>query len=143
ILGGAAAIIANSPATAERRESLLEWLGVPVAGRVHVIHTATEPDLFRPYSPGAAESRRRLRIDAGSQVLLTVARLIPRKGIDTVLQALPALPGVRYVVAGQGPDLARLEEMATRLGVRDRVVFTGAVDDGELPALYAAANVFV
>lgn len=143
ILGGAAAIVANSRATAVRTEALLELLGVPPAGRVHVVHPGTDPDRFRPDAPGAASWRERLGMPAGTPVLLTVARLIPRKGVDTVLRALPALPGTHYVVAGNGPDRPRLEALAAELGVRERVTFVGAVDDAALPGLYAAADLFV
>ena len=78
---------------------------------------------------------------------LTVARLDPHKGVDTVLQALPAVlaraPDVRYAVAGDGPDRARVEQLAQRIGVADRVRFLGAVSDGDLPALYNAATLYV
>lgn len=146
ILGGAAAVIANSRATAERAERLLETLGIDPAGRVRVAHPGTDPDRFRPDAPGAGEWRHRLGLD-GRRVLLSVTRLMARKGIDTALEALARLaaerPDLAYVVAGDGPERARLERLAAELGVAERVHFLGAVDDAELPALYAAADVFV
>jgi phosphatidylinositol alpha-1,6-mannosyltransferase len=71
-----------------------------------------------------------------------VARLVPRKGIDTVLQALAELPAeVTYRVVGRGPDEARLRELAQRLGVADRVTWLGRVDD--LQAEYQRATLLV
>jgi phosphatidylinositol alpha-1,6-mannosyltransferase len=76
-----------------------------------------------------------------------VARLVPHKGMDVALEALarlaPSQPALRYAVAGEGPDRARLEARAAELGVADRVQLLGAVPDELLPALYAAAAVYV
>jgi phosphatidylinositol alpha-1,6-mannosyltransferase len=80
-------------------------------------------------------------------MLLTVGRLVPRKGVDTVLRALPriaaSVPEVQYVVAGTGPDRNRLERLAVRNGVRDRVHFVGYVADDVLSSYYSAADLFV
>src|SRR5437773_1079083 len=69
------------------------------------------------------------------------------KGMDTVIAALPAIlaraPDVRYAVAGTGPDRERLEQLAHKLGLGDRVRFLGGVSDRELPALYNLASVYV
>jgi phosphatidylinositol alpha-1,6-mannosyltransferase len=66
-------------------------------------------------------------------VLSTLARLEPRKGVDAVLRALPALrerhPRLVYLVAGGGADLERLRALATELRVADCVVFLGPVND--------------
>ena len=147
ILGNAAAIIANSRATADLTCTLLARLGIePGAVRVRVVHPGTDPERFRPGAPGADVWRERLGL-RGRRVLLTVARLVPRKGIDVVLAGLPALaardPGLVYLVAGTGPDRPRLERLAAELGVSDRVRFLGAVGDDALPGLYAAADLFV
>ncbi len=81
------------------------------------------------------------------RVLLTVSRLVPRKGIDDVLRCLPELAreldDVRYVVVGVGPDAARLQELAQRLGVSSRVLFVGALDAAQLRDAYAACDAFV
>ncbi|HEX6939039.1 MAG TPA: glycosyltransferase family 4 protein [Longimicrobiales bacterium] len=146
VLGGAAAVIANSRATAARAEQLLRALGLDPAGRVRVVHPGTDPARFRPDAPGADAWRSRLGLD-GRRVLLSVSRLMPRKGVDTALDALALLaserPDVVYVVAGDGPERARLERRAAELGLVDRVRFPGAVDEAALPGLYAAADVFV
>jgi len=78
--------------------------------------------------------------------LLTVARLVERKGIDTVLRALPEIarrhPTLRYAIAGEGPDRARLEALAAQLGVGERVDWLGYVSQEALAPLYASADLF-
>ena len=146
LLGGADAIIANSRATAERTEGLLMGLGVDPAGRVHVVHPGTDPSRFRPDAPGADAWRRELDLE-DRRALLSVSRLMARKGVDTALDAFariaPAHPDLVYVVAGDGPERSRLEGLAAELGVVNRVRFLGEVDDDRLPGLYATADLFV
>lgn len=112
--------------------------------RIHVVGNGADPDRLRPVDGGPFRVRHGL---GDGPVLLTLGRLVPRKGIDTVLEALPAIvaavPDVRYVVAGEGPDRARLLEMAARLGLGDRVRFVGRIGDGELASALSAADVFV
>lgn len=78
------------------------------------------------------------------KTLLSVARLVPRKGIDTVVRALRRLPpNVAYRVVGSGPDLPRLRQLATELGVGDRVAFVGHVSSEQLAEEYQRCSVFV
>ncbi len=143
ILGRAAAIVANSSAVAELVRTSLARLDLPNE-RVSVVHPGTDPERFRPDAPGAATWRARL---GGGPIVLSVSRLMPRKGVDTVLEGLSRVaarhPAMRYVVAGTGPEAERLRRLAADRGVREWVTFIGAVPDDELPALYAAADVFV
>lgn len=84
---------------------------------------------------------------ASTPILLTVCRLVPRKGIDRMLHVLPVLrrrfPSVRYVIIGTGPDEARLRQLAQSKGVSDCVLFLGACSDDELLAWYARCTAFV
>ncbi len=122
---------------------LLHDRGIP-SHRVHVVPNGVDPDRFRPQDDTAL--RQRLGLSDRS-LLLTVGRLVPRKGIDTVLRALPTIaegcPDVTYVIAGTGPDQARLERLADRLGLQRRVRFVGDVDHDQLPLYYSAADLFV
>ncbi len=122
---------------------LLQERGVPPA-RLRVVPNGTDPERFRPR--GGRALRDRLGIGR-SPMLLTVGRLVPRKGVDTVLRALPriamSVPEVQYVVAGTGPNRSRLERLALQKGVRDRVHFVGHVADDALPSYYSAADLFV
>jgi glycosyltransferase involved in cell wall biosynthesis len=81
---------------------------------------------------------------------MTVGRLDARersKGVDEVLEALPALavglPDLAYMVVGDGTDRARLQAKARSLGVSDRVVFAGYVAEPEKPEYYRLADAYV
>lgn len=122
---------------------LLRQQDVPLE-RIRVVPNGTDPDRFQPQNADAL--RARLGI-ADNAVLLTVGRLVPRKGLDTTLRALPAIaasiPTVTYLIAGTGPDRTRLERLAERLGIRNRVRFRGQVPYADLPTYYSAADLFV
>jgi glycosyltransferase involved in cell wall biosynthesis len=76
--------------------------------------------------------------------ILHVGRLIPRKGIDRLLRAVGAIAdaSLRLMLVGSGPEEPCLRTLALQLGILDRVVFEGFVDQPDLPARYAAADVF-
>ena len=79
--------------------------------------------------------------------LLTVGRLVSRKGVDTVLLALARLRGqfanLRYRIVGDGPERARLTRLVKDLGLQAQVDFSGYVPDEQLPAVYRRAHIFV
>jgi len=77
------------------------------------------------------------RCEGYGDFILSVNRLDRAKRIDMLLEAVAAAPGVKVVIAGDGPDRARLEEIARRDGLNGRVEFTGRISDDELAALYA------
>jgi glycosyltransferase involved in cell wall biosynthesis len=76
--------------------------------------------------------------------VLTVGRLIPRKGIDRLLRAVAGVPDadLRVAIVGNGPEEARLRCLAGELRIAERVAFHGFVDQPDLPARYAAADIF-
>jgi glycosyltransferase involved in cell wall biosynthesis len=78
--------------------------------------------------------------------ILCVARQYPRKLVADLLRALPtvrrALPRARAVIAGDGPEHARLRALAAELGLDGAVTFTGALPDEELARLYRQADLF-
>jgi len=136
------AIVCVSRAT---QEALLYKL--PALGeRVAVVHNGIDLDAFPPVTEEEV-GRQRNKIDAPGPVLLTVARLIPEKGIDNVLKALsriaPDMPDLRYVVVGAGPDLGRLKAQVTDSSLEGNVVFAGKVSQRELSAYYALCDIFI
>jgi glycosyltransferase involved in cell wall biosynthesis len=87
--------------------------------------------------------RRALGLPADAFVVAALGRLVPVKGFDLVIEALPSLlaavPRARAVVVGDGPEEAALASLADRRGVRDRVRFHGPSTD--IAAILAAADV--
>jgi glycosyltransferase involved in cell wall biosynthesis len=121
-----------------------EYLKRMVAGwgvdpeRISVIYNAPHAEIERP-AESRAEARRRLDLGDGP-LLLSVARLTAWKGIDHVMHALADLPDIRLLVAGDGPESARLEKLRFELGLENRVAFLGRVDRAEMPLYYRAAD---
>lgn len=88
-------------------------------------------------------------LQPGSKVLLTLARLIPRKGQDTIIKALPKIlstvPEIVYVIAGAGKESwkSHLQELVNKNGLQDKVKFLGFVTEEEKLWLYQLASVYV
>jgi phosphatidyl-myo-inositol dimannoside synthase len=99
---------------------------------------------FRPDAGGAAV-RDRYGLE-GRRVVVCVSRLVPRKGQDTLIKAMPAIigavPDAALLVVGDGPYRRRLEKLVDKVGVRAGVRFTGAVRWDDLPAHFDAGDVF-
>ncbi|WP_345130924.1 glycosyltransferase family 4 protein [Dactylosporangium darangshiense] len=99
------------------------------------------------YAPGVdgSEVRRRYGLD-GRPVVVCVSRLVPRKGQDVLIRALPkvraAVADAALLIVSGGPYRRDLERLAREHGVERDVVFTGSVSWAELPAHYAAGDVF-
>ncbi|MFI7215025.1 glycosyltransferase family 4 protein [Micromonospora maritima] len=99
------------------------------------------------YHPGVDGGQVRLRLGlADRPVVVCVSRLVPRKGQDMLIRALPEIrrrvPDAALLVVGGGPYRATLEKLARQTGVERDVVFTGSVPTTELPAHYAAGDVY-
>ncbi len=118
------------------RDMVIGW-GAPPE-RVHVIYNALPPDTVST-GLSQAEARAALGLGAGP-LLLTVARLVPWKGIDHLIRALPAVPQARLLIAGDGPDEARLRALAASEGVGERVTFLGRVPRERLALYFRAAD---
>lgn len=100
---------------------------------------------FHPDSVARTEIRRRHRL-GDAPMVLCVSRLVARKGQDVLVRALSGIrrqvPGAILLLVGDGPRRAALHRLAGACGVGDAVVCTGAVPWSELPAYYAAGDVF-
>jgi len=99
------------------------------------------------FHPGAsADEVRALHGLEGRRVVVSVSRLVPRKGQDMLLRAWPAVlrrhPDAVLLVVGDGPHRRVLEQLASDLGVSAHVRFAGMVSDAVLPNYLAAAEVF-
>lgn len=125
------------------KEGLLR-IGIP-AERIHKLTPGVDITRFSPQAPDAAlVDRLRLK---GKKVLLTVARLVPRKGHKVVLQALPKVlrevPDLHYVIAGDGPEKENLKKLADELNLSGAVTFAGDVPHERIVDFYNLCDVFV
>jgi glycosyltransferase involved in cell wall biosynthesis len=83
--------------------------------------------------------------------LLSIGRLVPRKGVDTVIEAMRLIPDAELIVAGgppaqeldHDPEVARLREIASKTGVAGRVRFVGRISHESVPAIMRSADVAV
>jgi glycosyltransferase involved in cell wall biosynthesis len=111
--------------------------------KIAVIPCGVDVEQFTPHGP-AAERDSRLRV-------VSIGRLVPRKGFDAVIRAVAAVPDAELVIAGgpaaeelaADPEASRLRQLADRLGIGDRVRLTGAVPRPDVPALLRSADLVV
>ncbi|GBD00051.1 N-acetyl-alpha-D-glucosaminyl L-malate synthase [bacterium HR17] len=102
--------------------------------RIVVIYNAVEPmDGVKPLTVPLKTSVK----------AITVGRLVPWKRIDQLLEALVQVPELGLIVVGEGPERMRLEALAERLGVSERVYFAGSRSKVETHSLMAACDFFV
>ncbi|MFC7331163.1 glycosyltransferase [Marinactinospora rubrisoli] len=134
----AALVIATS---AEERRELRSWQ-VP-ADRITVVPCGVDLGRFTPEGPAEPRGER--------PRLVSLGRLVPRKGVETVIRALVAVPDAELVVAGGpgetelvgDPEAVRLRRIAERAQVADRVRFLGRVARTDVPALLRSADIAV
>ncbi|MGY1582548.1 glycosyltransferase family 4 protein [Streptomyces sp. MN13] len=114
------------------------------AARMVQLPPGVDEKTFHPES-GGAEVRARLGL-TDRPVVVCVSRLVPRKGQDTLIQAMPRIlaaePEAVLLIVGGGPYEKDLRRLARETGVAGSVRFTGAVPWAELPAHYGAGDVF-
>ena len=98
-------------------------------------------------APQQLENLRRDYQLQNKKILLSVGRLIERKGIDTVIQALPALlkrwPNLVYLIVGQGPAEKKLRQLVHNKNLAGRVYLIKNVTTQNLPAWYQLCDIFV
>ena len=104
-----------------------------------------QSDKFRPDPAARAELRKRYAL-GDKPTILCLSRLVPRKGQDILIKALPSIrekiDGATLVVVGGGPYEDTLRKLARESGVADHIVFTGGVPSAELAAHHTIADVF-
>ena len=127
-------------ATCSDEVTELRAMGLP-DDRATVIPCGVDTDAFRP-----------LPVTRGDRpVLLVIGRIVERKGVGNVIEALAKLPGVELMIGGgpspdlldTDPDIARLRRLAEHHAVADRVRFLGSVGRADVPALMSRADVVV
>jgi phosphatidylinositol alpha-1,6-mannosyltransferase len=140
LLRGAAEVVAAGGYPAAEAER--------AAGRplpVTVVPPGVDTERFRPLDPEArAKARARFGLPEDGRVVLSLSRLVPRKGMDVLVEAAARLASTRpdlvVAIGGNGRDRARLDRLVSRTGAPVRML--GRVPDNDLPDLYGCADVF-
>lgn len=129
------------------KEKMLEWSGLD-RERVVLLPNAIHLEKYRQ----AVKNERLLDQYglAGKKVLMTLGRMAAEeryKGFDEVIEVLPELvmddPDIAYLVVGDGSDRPRLQDKVARLGLEDRVVFTGFIPESEKADHFRLADAYV
>lgn len=113
---------------------------------ITVVPNGADAEVFMPRDP--AEARQRLGIPAEGPVISYVGKLVPRKGVDTLIEAMGILAAraagaPRLVMAGIGGMREPLEQRAAELGVADRITWLGKVPHDDVGWVMSAGDVFV
>lgn len=146
MLRRAEGIVCNSSLT---RNDLIAHFRVETP--THVINPAVRVEKFGVSAHQDCLDDLRIQMRSGynipetALVILSVGRLVKRKGFDRVIENLTLLltlgMDVHYILCGQGPDESALRNLANRLRVKGRVHFAGYVPDGQLAGYYAACDI--
>jgi glycosyltransferase involved in cell wall biosynthesis len=151
IVAEANRVIATCPAEQEDLQHYYEGN----AERISIIPCGVNTELFHPID--RRQARKEVGLDPEEKVVLYVGRVLPRKGIDNVVQGFAELAQrvsypLRLVIVGgetdsalpeNDPELGRLAEIASNLGIRPRVEFAGRRAQAVLPFYYSASDVCV
>ena len=115
--------------------------------KIRVIHNGVDINKFKP-----AADKRKIKAELGFNpddiAILSVGRLYARKGLFTLIESMPTItkrfPNAKFIISGKGQsdEMHKLIAHAEKLGVKDKIVFTGYYPDKKLPKLYQAADVF-
>jgi len=128
------------------RRELLQYYKVK-EDKIRVIHNGVDVDKFQPVRD-KRKAKEELGFNPDDIAVLSVGRLYARKGLFTLLESMPRVVrkfrNAKFIISGKGQsnEMKKLVNHATRLGVKDNIIFTGYFPDSKLPKLYQAADVF-
>jgi len=113
---------------------------------IRIIPHGVDPIRFNP-NVSEGMCRQKLGIEKGEIIVLSVQRLVKRKGVEHLLYAIHSVvrenSRIKFLVAGKGPERSKLVELAKKLEITDRIIFLGFVDSEELPKYYSVCDIFV
>jgi glycosyltransferase involved in cell wall biosynthesis len=150
ILKDADHIIAECP---QDREDMIQLYHAPPEN-ISIVPCGFSAKEFFPIDKRKA--RRILKLKEDEKIILQLGRMVPRKGVDTVIRSLSEIKkhinSLRLIIVGgehdtpdptKSPELARLQKIATEAGVTQSIVFTGRKQRQVLRYYYAAADLFI
>jgi len=115
-----------------------------VKKKTFVVYPGLQVDIF---CKNRETEHTRLKCGGAGPLLLYLGRLVPKKGVDALIKAAPyvlrKVPNARFVIAGSGPEQRDLDKLSRRLGVDDRLTFTGEVSEQYKHVLLSKADVFI
>lgn len=121
----------------------LSQFGIDASKRKVVIN-GTDPDFFFPLNNKSLKEKYGY---TNQKILLTTTRLVARKGVDTVLQALPKIirdiPNIKYLIVGEGSFKPELQRIIGELQLENYVEFVGRIPYSQLNEYYNLADVYV
>lgn len=130
-------------APSERVKETLTRYGVTIPMRI----IPTGVDLTAINENPRRDVRKELGIDSNEKVILTLSRVAAEKKINQILDVLPTVleiePNVKFVIAGDGPDVQPLKDQVARLSLEDYVIFAGSVEHSDVGNYYRMADLFV
>ena len=135
---------ATTVVLSEFSRGLMSALDPEVARRALLARGAVDTEIFTP--EGREEARERLGIDPDTRLVFSVRRLVPRMGLERLVDATALLrdvEGLRVAIAGGGPLAASLAARRNRLELAGRLDLIGRVSDADLPLWHRAADLFV
>jgi phosphatidylinositol alpha-1,6-mannosyltransferase len=119
-------------------------LHLKISAPITVVTAGCDLDFFEPIDGAGEQVRREYGIPDNQPIVLTVGRLVPRKGHHYILQAIADLPSpAHWIVVGDGPLKKSLVDAVKESGISHRVTLAGHVSDAQLKLLYNACDVFV
>lgn len=133
-------------APSQRVTESLRRYGVKIP--IRVIPTGIDITAYdQDYSEQVVQLRQQLGYTEQTPVIMTLSRLASEKRIDQVLSVFPdlqkQLPDLRFLIVGDGPERAELEEQVANLGIDSAVTFVGEVKHEQIAPYYQLANLFV
>jgi len=123
--------------------SLLHKEGIPKQ-KTNVVGNGTDPAVFKPID--TRDLAEQLNVQ-NKKVILSICRLVPRKGLDLVIKAVAELVKKRkdivYLIGGTGPDDKKLQSLVSEYELENHVRFLGRIPDHKMAAYYSLGDVFV
>ncbi|MBI4825084.1 MAG: glycosyltransferase family 4 protein [Nitrospirae bacterium] len=121
------------------------WSSPEISRKARVIYNGVDFNYFTPSEPDT-ELIERYKLQ-GAKIILTLARLVERKGHDMVINALPmikkSIPQAKYVICGKGKYEENLKQLAEKLGLADDVIFAGFVPNESRNKYYNMCGLYV
>jgi phosphatidyl-myo-inositol dimannoside synthase len=127
----------------QRAGEIARDIGVQ-SDKLHIIHPSVNIERVNR-SADSALVRQKFGLQ-GKKIVLSVGRLVERKGQDMLIRALPGIiakvPDVHYLIAGRGPYETQLKTLARNMNIDSHITFAGFVPENDLGSYYASCDVF-